>query len=152
MLYLLLKWLHVLAAIVAVGSNVTYGIWIVRASRTPEALSFTLPGIKLIDDRLANPAYGLLLVTGLLMVFIGNLPLTTPWLLTALILYVILVLVGLGGYTPTLRRQIRILESQGFNSPTYQALARRGAVLGVVLAILAIVIVFLMVVKPGLWA
>jgi hypothetical protein len=47
MLYLLLKWLHVLAAIVAVGANVTYGIWIAGPSRHPEALSFTLRGIKL---------------------------------------------------------------------------------------------------------
>lgn len=152
MLYLLLKWLHVLAAIVAVGSNVTYGIWIVRAFRSPEALPFTLRGVKLIDDRVANPAYGLLLATGLLMVFVVQLPLTTPWLLTALVLYVIVVLVGLLGYTPTLRHQIRMLESEGFHSPNYQALARRGTVLGLVLAILVIVIVFLMVVKPGLWA
>jgi hypothetical protein len=58
MLYLLLKWLHVLAAIVAIGANVTYGIWIARASRNPDVLPFTLRGIKLIDDRIANPAYG----------------------------------------------------------------------------------------------
>ena len=74
MLYLLLKWLHVLAAIVALGANLTYGIWIAHASRHPEALSFTLRSIKLIDDRVANPAYGLLLVTGLLMVFVVRLP------------------------------------------------------------------------------
>ena len=150
--YLLLKWLHVLAAIVAVGSNVTYGIWIARASRDPEVLPFTLRGVKLIDDRVANPAYGLLLATGLLMVFVVRLPLTTPWLLTALVLYVIVVLVGLLGYTPTLRHQIRMLDSEGFHSPNYQALARRGTLLGLVLAVLVIVIVFLMVVKPGLWA
>ena len=84
MLYLLLKWLHILAAIVAVGANVTYGIWLTRAARHLEALPFTLRGIKQIDDRIANPAYGLLLVTGLLMVFVVRLPLTTPWLLTSL--------------------------------------------------------------------
>ena len=152
MLYLLLKWLHVLAAIIAVGANVTYGIWIARASRHPEALPFTLRGIKLIDDRLANPAYGLLLVTGLLMVFTIRMPLTTPWLLTALVLFVLVGLVGSLGYTPTLRRQIELLDSEGFHSPNYQALARRGTILGVVLAVLVIVIVYLMVVKPGLWA
>ncbi len=152
MLYLLLKWLHVLAAIVAVGANITYGIWIGRASRNRDVLPFTLRSIKLIDDRLANPAYGLLLITGLLMVFVVQLPLTTPWLLTALVLYGIVVLVGLLGYTPTLRRQIQLLENEGSGSPNYQALARRGTILGVVLGILAIVIVFLMVVKPGLWA
>lgn len=152
MLYLLLKWLHVLAAIVAVGANITNGIWITRASRKPEALPFTLRGIKLIDDRVANPAYVFLLVTGLWMVFAVGFSLTTPWLLTALVLYVLVVLVGLLGYTPTLRRQIQVLESEGFSSLTYQALARRGTLLGIILAVLTIVIVFLMVVKPGLWA
>jgi len=151
MLYVLLKWLHVLAAIVAVGSNITYGMWVARASRHPEALPFTLRGIKLIDDRVANPAYGLLLVTGLLMIFVIRLPLTTPWLLTAFIFYILVVLVGLLGYTPTLRRQIYILDRDGFQSPTYQALARRGTRLGAVLAVLVMVIVYLMVVKPKLW-
>jgi uncharacterized membrane protein len=150
--YLLLKWLHVLAAIVAVGANVTYGIWIARASRNPDVLSFTLGGVKLIDDRIANPAYGALLITGLLMVFVVRLSLTTPWLLTALVLYVLVVLVGLFGYTPTLRRQIQVLDSEGFSSPAYEALARRGMMLGVVLAVLTVAIVFLMVVKPSLWA
>jgi uncharacterized membrane protein len=152
MLYSLLKWLHVLAAITALGANVTYTIWIARASRHQEALPFTLRGIKLIDDRLANPAFGLLLVTGLLMVFTAQLSLTTPWLLTALVLYGVVLLTGVLGYTPTLRRQIQLLESEGFGSPNYQALARRGTILGVVLVTLVVVIVFLMVVKPGLWA
>jgi uncharacterized membrane protein len=152
MLFLILKWLHVLAAIVAVGANATYGIWLARASHSTEVLPFTLRTIKLIDDRLANPAYGLQLVTGLAMAFLLPVPLTTPWLLTALILYAILVLVGLGGYTPTLRRQIQVLDKEGFQSPNYQALARRGTLIGIVLAILAIAIVFLMVVKPGLGA
>jgi uncharacterized membrane protein len=152
MLYLYLKWLHVLSAIVAVGANATYGIWLSRASRNPDNLPFTLKGIKMLDDRFANPAYGLLLITGLAMAFTAPLPLTTPWLLSGLVLYVVLVLVGIFGYTPALRGQIRILENEGFNSPNYQAQARRGTMLGIILAILAIGIVFLMVVKPALWA
>ena len=152
MLFSILKWLHVLGAIVAVGANATYGIWLARASRSTEFLPFTLRTIRLIDNWLANPAYGLQLITGLLMAFVLPLPLTTPWLLVSLILYAVLVLVGLGGYTPTLRRQIQLLESEGFQSSNYQALARRGTILGIVLAVLAIAIVFLMVVKPGLWA
>lgn len=152
MWYLILKWLHVLAAVAAVGSNITYGIWIARASRQPEALPFTLRGIKRIDDRLANPAYGLLLVTGLLMAFVGSIPLTTPWLLTSLVLFVAVVLIGLLGYTPTLRRQIEALDSEGIRSANYQALARRGTILGIVVAVLVVLIIFLMVVKPALWA
>jgi uncharacterized membrane protein len=152
MLYLYLKWLHILSAIIAVGANATYGIWLARASRDPDNLPFTLKSIKVLDDWVANPAYGLLLLTGLGMILTVSLPLTTPWLLTSLILYGVLVLVGLLGYTPTLRNQIRILEAEGSSSPNYQSQARRGTVIGIILAVLAIGIVFLMVVKPALWA
>jgi Predicted integral membrane protein (DUF2269) len=51
--------------------------------------------VKLLDDRFANPAYGVLLVTGLLMVWIGDLGLTQFWLLAALALYAVAVGLGL---------------------------------------------------------
>ncbi len=152
MWYLLLKLLHVLAAIVAVGTNVTYSVWIATGSRDPKVLPFALRGVKLIDDRLANPAYGLLLVTGAAMILVGSIPLTTPWLLVSFALYVIVVLVGLLGYTPTLKRQIRLLESDGPESAAYKSTSVRGIFLGVVLGVLVVCIVFFMVVKPPLWA
>ncbi len=148
--YLLIKFVHVLLAIVAVGFNASYGIWITRAAKQPEHLSHVLRGIKILDDRFANPAYGLLLVTGLTMVLLGNLPLTTFWILGALVLWFIAVVLGLSMYTPTLRNQIQVLETAGAASPEFQRLSRRGMVLGIVLAILVVVIVFLMVVKPSL--
>ena len=70
--YLILKWIHVLAAITALGANITYGVWIGRAGGQPETLAFALRGVKFIDDRIANPAYGLLLVTGLGMAWVGR--------------------------------------------------------------------------------
>ena len=100
--YEVIKFLHVLLAIVAVGFNATYGVWLARAAREPEHEGFTLKGVKLLDDRFANPAYALLLVTGLLMVWIGDLDLTQFWLLSALVLYAVAVGLGLFGYTPTL--------------------------------------------------
>jgi uncharacterized membrane protein len=145
MWYLLLKLVHVLAAVVAVGANATYGVWIATGSRDPKVLPFALRGVKLIDDRIANPAYGLLLITGIALVLIGKIPITTPWLLIALILYVLVVLVGMLGYTPTLKKQIQILDSA-------KAAAGRALVLGIVLAVLAVAIIFFMVVKPSLWS
>eukprot|EP01037_Dinobryon_pediforme_P023200 gene23200-24575_t len=94
-LFILLKYVHVISAIVAVGANVTYGIWIVRASRWPENLSFTLQGIKFIDDKIANPAYVMLLITGLAMMHFAQIPLSTSWLLVSMALYVLVVLFGL---------------------------------------------------------
>jgi uncharacterized membrane protein len=152
MWYLLLKLVHVLAAIVAVGSNVTYGIWIAAGSRDPKVLPFALRGVKLIDDRMANPSYGLLLLTGIAMVLVGNIPITTPWLIVSLVLYVAVVLIGLLGYTPTLKRQIQLLAGAGPVSEEYRAAASRGIVLGVILGVLAVGILFFMVVKPSLWA
>ncbi|MGI8708687.1 MAG: DUF2269 family protein, partial [Actinomycetota bacterium] len=67
-LYLFLKFLHVLLAIVAVGFNASYGIWTARAAKEPEHELHTLKGIRTLDDRFANPAYVLLLVTGVSMV------------------------------------------------------------------------------------
>jgi len=149
--YLIVKWIHVLLAITALGTNITYGLWFTRAAREPEHLAFTLRGIKLLDDRLANPAYGLLLITGGVMVGLGKIPWTTPWLLTSLILYVIAVALAAASYTPTLRRQIAALAAGGANSAEYQQLAARGTRIGILISILIVVIVFMMVTKPTLW-
>jgi uncharacterized membrane protein len=151
MFFLILKWLHVLSAILAVGSNATYGIWIGLASRDIKALPFTLKTIKVIDDRLANPAYGLLLITGLLMAWFAPISLTTPWLLSGLVLYIILGIVAFVGYTPVLKKQIKLIEAEGAASPEFQAASRRGTFLGIFLGLLAVSIVSLMVVKPALW-
>jgi uncharacterized membrane protein len=148
--YMAIKFLHVLLAIVAIGFNATYGIWLARAARESEHELFALRGIKTLDDRFANPAYALLLVTGLGMVVVGHLDLSMFWLAAALILYAVLVLLGLGVYTPTLRRQIRALEGPGPASAEYRTFARRCSVVGGLLAAVVIVIVFLMVTKPTL--
>src|SRR6266851_3378852 len=72
MAFLIVKYIHILAAIVAVGLNISYAVWIIRAQRDPGHVPFTLKGIKFLDDRIANPAYGVLLLTGLLMVFLAG--------------------------------------------------------------------------------
>jgi uncharacterized membrane protein len=149
-MYTFVKFLHVLFAIVAVGFNASYGVWLARAAREPEHQGHVLRGIKVLDDRFANPAYGLLLVTGLVMVWVGDLSLTQFWLATALGLYVLAVLLGLLVYTPTLRNQIRVLDSEGAASPTFQVLSKRGTIVGLVLAVDVVIIVFLMVTKPTL--
>ena len=148
-LYPYIKFLHVLLAIVAVGFNASYGIWLARAARQPAHLGHVLRGIKALDDRFANPAYVLLLVTGLANAFIGGIPLRTPWILGALVLWALLLVLGAGVYTPTLRRQIAALEWSGPENPAYRSLAARGQATGMVLAAIVVVIVFLMVVKPG---
>src|ERR1700704_3473400 len=100
MAFLIVKYIHILAAIVAVGLNISYAIWILRAQREPAHTGFALKGIKFLDDRIANPAYGVLLLTGLLMVFIAGYSPTTLWFGIALALFVLLARVAVLFSTP----------------------------------------------------
>lgn len=147
-LYEWLKFLHVLLAIIAIGFNAAYGILLARASKEPEHESHVLRTVKTLDDYFANPAYALLLVTGLLMTWHADIPLSTFWIATSLGIYGAVILLGLGVYTPTLRAQIRTLDAEGAGSPRYRSLSTRGRVVGIILAVMVIAIVFLMVTKP----
>lgn len=149
--YAVLKFIHVLLAITAVGANITYGVWLARAARQPAHLAHVLKGVKFLDDRIANPAYGLLLVTGLAMLYFGRLSWTTPWILTSLVLYAIVLAMGLLVYTPLLRRQIETLGTSGVESVAYAKVEIRARLVGTLVAVPIAVIVFLMVTKPRLW-
>ena len=150
MLMLVVNYIHILAAIVAVGFNISYAVWIVRARRDPAHTGFALKGIKFIDDRIANPSYGVLLVTGLLMVFLGGYRITTLWIDASLVLFVLLVLVAATQYTPTLRNQIKLVEAGDTTSAEFNRLAQRGQILGQALGVIVLVILAMMVFKPTL--
>jgi uncharacterized membrane protein len=148
-IYPWLKTAHILLAIVAVGANLTYGVWQVRAAREPQHLGWTLRGVKFLDDRIANPAYIGLAVLGVLMVLIGPWRFEMPWIAVSIGLYVLLAVVGIALYTPTLSRQISVYETDGPQSAEFTALARRGRVVGISMGVIVMVIVGLMVLKPG---
>jgi len=144
---LLLKSVHVLSAIVAVGSNLTYAAWSARGTVDEAHLGFALRGIKFIDDRIANPAYGVLLVTGLLMAVI-YFSITLTWILIGLTGFILVAALAVVVYTPTLTKQISVLDTDGAQSPAYKALASRGQAVGMFMGVVVIAIVFVMVFKP----
>jgi uncharacterized membrane protein len=143
-----LKTLHVLFAIVAVGFNISYGIWQARAAREPEHMGYALRGIKFLDDRVANPSYAGLLVVGIILVLM-RWDFTTLWIAVAIGLYIVMAIIAIGFYSPTLKRQIAAYEAGGAQSAEFQALGARGRVIGITLGILVVAIIVLMVVKPG---
>jgi uncharacterized membrane protein len=150
LLLLIVKYVHILAAIVAVGFNISYAVWIIRARRDPEHTAFALKGVKFLDDRIANPAYGVLLLTGILMVFLAGYSLTTFWIDAALVLFVLLIVVAVVFYTPALRDQIKLVESGDTSSAEFTRLARRGQFAGQALGVIVLVILAMMVFKPNL--
>lgn len=148
-IYPWLKVVHVLLAIVAVGTNVTYGIWLARAARQPQHLGWALRGVKFLDDRVANPSYIGLAVVGVLLVLTGPWEFEMAWIAVSIGLYVVMAVVGFALYSPTLSRQIRVYETDGPESPEFAALTSRGSMLGILLAVIVVAIIVLMVVKPG---
>ena len=150
-LFVLVKFLHVLLAIIAVGFNATYGVWLARVAREPvPTQSFVLHGIKRLDDWFANPAYVLLAVTGVTMVLVGELRFTTFWIAGGIVLWAIAVALGFFVYTPMLRSQIHALETAGPESDDYRRYASNARFIGILLAAIVVAIVFLMVTKPTL--
>jgi uncharacterized membrane protein len=103
--------------------------------------------VQFLDNRVANPAYGVLLLTGLVLVAAGSWGLR-GWIVAALILFVVLVVVAVGFYSRVVKRQIEVLETAGESSPAYQQLAGQARLYGSISGLIAFVIVFLMVVKP----
>jgi uncharacterized membrane protein len=143
------KTLHILLAIVAVGFNISYGIWQARASREPEHMGYALRGIKFLDDRVANPAYAGILVAGIVMVLTGPYRFEQLWLAVSIGLYVLMGVVAIAFYSPTLKAQIAAYDAGGAASAEFTRLTGRSRMLGAGLGVIVAAIIVLMVVKPG---
>ena len=150
-LYLILKFVHVVLAIIAVGANATYGVWLALGAREPQHLRTLLRGVEFLDRRIANPAYGLLLLTGLAMVAIGQLNVRTPWITAAMILYVLAIAVGVAGFGRAMRQQVRAADGPGPTSDAYRQAASSAQTWGLVFLLIVLLLVFDMVTKPAWW-
>lgn len=144
--FLLLKLTHVLSAIVAVGANMTYAFWL--RTTDPDHLAYVIRGVRRLDRRLANPAYVMLLVTGVLMVLTGAFNFSQGWIQVAIVLYVLVALIGISLLGPAIRRQAAEADRDAA-SVAYAAAATRTTRLLLLTTGLVVVIVFLMVVKPA---
>ncbi len=151
MLYSLLQWVHVLAAIIAFGTNITYFFWGLRAAKRPEALAYTMRGISVLDNTVANPAYAVAGVTGLILVYVGGRSYSTPWIALSIALFALVFAIGGALATPAMRKQAVLAEAGKGDTDEYRAQAKRVNVIGTVLVALVAAIVYLMVVQPALW-
>lgn len=138
---------HVVAAIVAVGANLTYAIWFRAAGTDQDRLIFVIRTVRMIDSRIANPAYIVLLITGILMVLGGAFSFTTGWILAAIGLYIATAIIGIAAFSPAIRRQLAEAEKD-VNSDAYRAAASRSTMFGLITTVLVLLIVVLMVTKP----
>lgn len=146
--YLLVKFAHVLVAIVAIGSSAGLGILLELYGDDPAHGAYLLRAIRAIERALVLPGYALMLATGLWMVTLSW-SLRVPWLQASLALWALGVLL-LGAYLPMLDRQIRLAESGLHASLAYRRLSIAGRLVGGGAGLVVAVIAFLMVTKPAL--
>jgi uncharacterized membrane protein len=122
-------------------------VWLAVARRDAARGADILRGIKTLDSRLANPAYGVLPLTGILMVLDGHIGFTTFWVLAAIVMYALVGLFAALLFGPSLRRQTELAVA-GTGADAYEAAARRTTMTGLLTMAPVAVILYLMVMKP----
>ena len=141
--------LHILSAMLAVGTNISYLIWLRRAVLVPESREFTLTTVRILETRLAIPAYAIALATGVGLVLTSSVhSFGTPWIDVSIALWVAIMALG-GFHSRVVKRQLAAADDS--DSDAYESGHARGRVLLALIALCALATLYLMVAKPALW-
>jgi len=146
--YLTVKFVHVLVAIVAVGSSAGSSLWLRLAMRSPDHLRFALRSAKFLDERLMRPGLILLLITGLWMAA-SRWTLALFWIRAAIVLVVLVLVLLYVVVGPLMRRLISVADTEGLASKSWARLDRLFELTGGGSGLIIILIVWLMVTKPS---
>lgn len=147
--YLIVKFIHIVLAIAAVGFTSTFGITMATAAGRPTAFPFALYAVRNLQ-RISSLAFTGLIVTGVLMAWLGNLQWTALWFVGSLALALLAHVVGLTIARPTLSRQIELVEQADPPVDELRRLGSRSRKVGMMLSLTALAIVGMMVFKPTL--
>lgn len=89
MMYLALKWLHILSATLLMGTGIgiAFFMLIAHLRKDPAYIAQTARTVVIADSLFTAPAALVQLISGLALLHVMGLPLTTPWVLYGLLLY-----------------------------------------------------------------
>jgi len=153
--YLLIKWLHIVSSTVLFGTGAGIAFFFVRAQRTGNSKIIAAVGRDVVLADLIFTATAVILqpVTGVALAVMAGYPLSTPWLVLSIVLYLV---VGCC-WLPVVWLQIRMRDfaddAANHDLPlpvVYQFYYGRWFALGWPAFIGVLVIFYLMVAKPGL--
>ena len=155
MVFLWLKWVHVLCAVVLLGTGIGIAFFMFRANATREigAIRFALKNAVLADLIFTLPALVLVPVTGHFMMQTGSTSIKDPWMIISLALFFLAGLCWLAAFF--LQRRMRGLAEEAAErgtdlSPDYWKYERIWFWLGVVAFPAVVGIFFLMIFQPVL--
>ncbi len=155
MLFNLLLALHVFAAVIFVGNMVTAAFWKVSADRSGnlDHIAATTRALLKADYAFTVPGIAGLLITGIWMVGLTSWRrFEEPWLAISFLLIIVVAILWLAVLLPQQRRMARLSQegaATGALDPAYAKASRLWAIFGGIATLLPIVILALMVFKPG---
>ncbi|PAT44141.1 DUF2269 family protein [Vandammella animalimorsus] len=155
--YLIVKWLHIISSVLMVGTGFGSAFYMFFANRSGNVAAQAVVSRLVVraDTWFTTPAVIVQPVTGVLLAYWADWPLSTPWLAASLALY------ALAGacWLPVLWLQLRMARmaqaahASGSALPhEYARLARWWEALGYPAFIAMVLVYWLMVNKPALWA
>ena len=155
-MYLTLKWIHILSSVVLVGTGFGSAYYMFFANRTRNVAAQAVVSHLVVraDWWFTTPTVIIQPVTGFTLAHMAGFPLTTPWLATSLMLFV---LAG-ACWLPVVWLQIRMAAMAqeaarvGTELPdVYRRYARRWEWLGYPAFVAMLGMFYLMAAKPLVW-
>ena len=153
-MFVLFKYLHILTMFAAVAAAFVPEIWLHAIARRGDVAA--LRGYMSLVERVEKfipPLFVLGLVFGLLAAWAGELDFLRPWLIASYIVFAIAMATGALLSGPWAARLAAAVSTSGTEAPSPELVAavhdRRGVLSTAILMTTIVVLVFLMVVKPG---
>lgn len=154
--YLVLKWLHILSSVVLVGTGFGSAFFKHFADRSGDVRAQAVVGRLVVraDWWFTAPTLVLQPLTGLALAHLAGWPLSAPWLVVSMALF----LLAFACWLPVVWLQVRMAglaraaADAGQDVPaTYWRCARRWRSLGYPAFAALLAVFYLMVAKPALW-
>lgn len=154
MYFRILLLIHVAGAIIGFGPTFAFGILgpLSKQLGGPQALGI-MEGILAIQKKLLIPVIAFFQpVSGVLLILEGGWAqnfFSHVWLWVALILYVMMFFLAVFRAKPSIEGMIGLAKAGKAETPEFGKLAKRQEVLAPILGVSLLVMIFLMVIKPG---
>ncbi|HEX6026533.1 MAG TPA: DUF2269 family protein [Solirubrobacter sp.] len=154
-LYSISVWIHVSAAVVGLGSTFALAVGFPLAQRLDARyMPFIHHLSEALNSRLAGPAMGLILITGIYQVIDGPWSFSDAWISATFVIVIALGALQGAYFTRTDRRLAAMAEKELAAGATtlsddYNKQAQREGSIGALAGLLIVAAVFLMVTKPG---
>jgi uncharacterized membrane protein len=151
--YLIVKWIHIVSSTMLFGTGLGSAFYMFFVSRTgdPHVIAVVARYVVAADWLFTTPTVFIQPASGLYLVHMANIRLTSPWLLTSIGLF----LLAGAAWLPVVWMQIRMRDMARAASVAgrplpqqYWLFLRWWVALGVIAFVALVIVFFLMVVKP----